>query len=139
MGQHGGQIGEALLERVYAAWTHLYGLVSFEVFGRLEGTIQARREYFDHQMGLMADLAGPPPDAQRDRAPRKASIVLPAARTAAACDQLSRDNLRALTGSAVHDLTLRYQHVAMRSEAPGPDARDVRRKCHKTRRTDGHD
>jgi AcrR family transcriptional regulator len=58
--QYGGRIGEALLERVFAAWTHLYGLVSFEVFGRLEGTIQARREYFDHQMGLMADLAGLP-------------------------------------------------------------------------------
>lgn len=62
--QHGGRIGrrigEALLERVFAGWTHLYGLVSFEVFGRLEGAIQARREYFDHQMGLMADLAGLP-------------------------------------------------------------------------------
>jgi AcrR family transcriptional regulator len=58
--QHGGGIGEVLLERVFAAWTHLYGLVSFELFGRLDGTIQARREYFDHQMGLMADLAGLP-------------------------------------------------------------------------------
>ncbi|WP_422935285.1 TetR/AcrR family transcriptional regulator [Sinomonas sp. P47F7] len=58
--QQGGGIGEGLLERVFAGWTHLYGLVSFEVFGRLEGTIQARRDYFEHQMNLMADLAGLP-------------------------------------------------------------------------------
>jgi len=58
--QQGGGISEELLERVFAAWTHLFGLVSFEVFGRLDGTIEARREYFDHQMGLMADLAGVP-------------------------------------------------------------------------------
>jgi AcrR family transcriptional regulator len=67
--RQGGGIGEELLERVFVGWTHLFGLVSFEVFGRLEGTIEARREYFDHQMGLMADLAGLPPDARRNTRP----------------------------------------------------------------------
>lgn len=58
--QQGGGISPASLERVFASWTHLYGLVSFEVFGRLEGTIEARRDYFAHPMGLMADLASLP-------------------------------------------------------------------------------
>ncbi|WP_214323657.1 TetR/AcrR family transcriptional regulator [Nonomuraea sediminis] len=56
--QHSADISEELLSRAFAGWTHLFGLISFEVFGRLETTIQARREYFDHQMGLMADLCG---------------------------------------------------------------------------------
>jgi len=59
--QPGGGISEELLERVFAGWTHLFGLASFEVFGRLEGTIEARREYVDHQMGRRADLVGLPP------------------------------------------------------------------------------
>jgi AcrR family transcriptional regulator len=58
--QQGGGLSEELLERVFASWTHLFGLVSFEVFGRMQDMIEARREYFDHQMGLMADLAGLP-------------------------------------------------------------------------------
>jgi AcrR family transcriptional regulator len=61
--EQGGGISEELLERVFVGWTHLFGLVSFEVFGRLEGTIEARGEYFDHQMGLMADLVGLPAGA----------------------------------------------------------------------------
>lgn len=56
--QQEGDMSEDLLERVLAGWTHLAGLVSFEVFGRLQGTIEARLAYFNHQMGLMADLAG---------------------------------------------------------------------------------
>jgi hypothetical protein len=41
-------------------WTQLFGLVSFEVFGRPDGVIAARAEYFEHQLGLLADLAGLP-------------------------------------------------------------------------------
>jgi Tetracyclin repressor-like, C-terminal domain len=48
---------EELLDRVLAAWTQLFGLVSFEVFGRLNDMIEARADYFDHHMSLMADLA----------------------------------------------------------------------------------
>jgi AcrR family transcriptional regulator len=51
---------EELLDRVLAAWIQLFGLVCFEVFGRLNDMIQARAEYFDHHMSLMADLAGVP-------------------------------------------------------------------------------
>jgi len=55
-----GEMPEELLDRVFVAWTHLFGLVNFEIFGRLAGTIEARREYFDHHMSLMADLTGLP-------------------------------------------------------------------------------
>ncbi|MEZ0091122.1 TetR/AcrR family transcriptional regulator [Streptacidiphilus sp. EB129] len=58
--QQPGEIPEELLARVFAGWVHLFGLVSFEVFGRTGTTIEARREYFDHQMSMMADLAGLP-------------------------------------------------------------------------------
>jgi hypothetical protein len=43
-----------------AAWTQLFGLVSFEVFGRLDEMFAHRAEHFDHQMQAMADAAGLP-------------------------------------------------------------------------------
>ncbi|MEU3921699.1 TetR/AcrR family transcriptional regulator [Streptomyces sp. NPDC029004] len=49
---------EALLAMALTLWTHLFGLVSFEVFGRLNNMIDAREEYFDHQVRIVADLAG---------------------------------------------------------------------------------
>ncbi|MER5941634.1 TetR/AcrR family transcriptional regulator [Streptomyces sp. NPDC001928] len=49
---------EALLAMALTLWTHLFGLVGFEVFGRLNTMIDAREEYFDHQARVMADLAG---------------------------------------------------------------------------------
>ncbi|MEV0297614.1 WHG domain-containing protein [Nocardia sp. NPDC050710] len=55
-----GDLSEETLGRVFTSWTQLFGSVSFEIFGRLEGTIEARADYFDHQMNLMADLVGLP-------------------------------------------------------------------------------
>ncbi|GAB2646555.1 TetR/AcrR family transcriptional regulator [Kribbella swartbergensis] len=55
-----GDLLEERLDRVLVAWTHLFGVLSFEVFGRLDDMIQARAENFDHHMNLMADLAGLP-------------------------------------------------------------------------------
>lgn len=49
-----------LLDTALIAWSHLFGLVSFEVFGRLDGMFAARAEYLDHQMAAIADLAGLP-------------------------------------------------------------------------------
>jgi AcrR family transcriptional regulator len=43
-----------------AAWTQLFGLVSFEVFGRLKELFEDPAEHFDHQMQTSADLAGLP-------------------------------------------------------------------------------
>ncbi|SCF36629.1 regulatory protein, tetR family [Micromonospora viridifaciens] len=50
----------ALLARGMAGWTQLFGLISFELFGRLNGVVSHRDEYFDHQTALMADLVGLP-------------------------------------------------------------------------------
>jgi AcrR family transcriptional regulator len=43
-----------------AAWSQLFGLVSFEVFGRLKDLFENPAGHFDHQMQTMADLAGLP-------------------------------------------------------------------------------
>ncbi|MEV4630982.1 TetR/AcrR family transcriptional regulator [Micromonospora sp. NPDC049523] len=51
---------EEQLARGLAGWSQLFGLVSFEIFGRLEQVVDQRELYFDHQMRLMADLAGLP-------------------------------------------------------------------------------
>ena len=51
---------EALLARGATAWIHCFGAVSFELFGQLNGVIEAREEYFDHQMRQMCDLIGLP-------------------------------------------------------------------------------
>jgi AcrR family transcriptional regulator len=51
---------EERLDRVLVAWTHLFGVVNFEVFGRLNDMIEARADYFDDHMTLMADLTGLP-------------------------------------------------------------------------------
>ncbi|MEU5938350.1 TetR/AcrR family transcriptional regulator [Micromonospora sp. NPDC047548] len=51
---------EPLLARGMAGWTQLFGLISFELFGRVNRMIPHRDAYFDHQTGLMADLIGLP-------------------------------------------------------------------------------
>jgi AcrR family transcriptional regulator len=39
-------------------WIQLFGAVSLELFGQFNNVIDARAEFFDEQMGLMADLMG---------------------------------------------------------------------------------
>lgn len=58
--QRPGAILEERLDRVLVAWTHLFGVLDFEIFGRLNDVIESRAEYFDHHMTLMADLTGLP-------------------------------------------------------------------------------
>ncbi|PZF92396.1 TetR/AcrR family transcriptional regulator [Micromonospora deserti] len=53
-------VPEALLARGMAGWTQLFGLISFELFGRINRSLAHRDAYFDHQTGLMADLIGLP-------------------------------------------------------------------------------
>ncbi|BCL15671.1 TetR/AcrR family transcriptional regulator [Micromonospora sagamiensis] len=53
-------VPEALLARGMAGWTQLFGLISFEVFGRINNALPHRDAYFDHQVTLMADLIGLP-------------------------------------------------------------------------------
>ena len=47
-----------VLARGTIAWIHLFGAVSFELFGQLNNVIEAREDYFDYQMHQMADLVG---------------------------------------------------------------------------------
>lgn len=51
---------EAVLVVGLTLWTHLFGLLNMEVFGRLDDMIAARADHFDHQAHLLADLAGLP-------------------------------------------------------------------------------
>ncbi|GAA1246389.1 TetR/AcrR family transcriptional regulator [Kitasatospora nipponensis] len=48
---------ERVLAIALTLWTQLFGLLGFEVFGRLEGMVEAREAYFDHQLTVLADLA----------------------------------------------------------------------------------
>jgi len=48
----------ALLARGSIGWIHLFGAVSFELFGQLNNVIDAREAYFDYQMRQVADLVG---------------------------------------------------------------------------------
>lgn len=54
-------VPESLLLLGTIGWIHLFGAVSFELFGQLNNVIEAREDYFDHQMRLMAELIGLPP------------------------------------------------------------------------------
>lgn len=60
VGQTGVALPPALMARGMAGWTQLFGLISFELFGRINRALPHRDDYFDHQIGLMADLLGLP-------------------------------------------------------------------------------
>ncbi len=49
---------EELLLAGMTGWVQLFGVVSFELFGQFTNVIEARAEYFDEQLNLMADLMG---------------------------------------------------------------------------------
>lgn len=49
---------EKVLARGMTAWIHIFGAVSFELFGQLNNVIEAREDYFEHQMLVMAELIG---------------------------------------------------------------------------------
>ncbi|HEX6873778.1 MAG TPA: TetR/AcrR family transcriptional regulator [Micromonosporaceae bacterium] len=54
----GSDLPPAVMARGVMSWTHLFGAVSFEVFGRLTNMIDDRRAWFDHQVRAMAVLVG---------------------------------------------------------------------------------
>jgi AcrR family transcriptional regulator len=49
---------ESMLARGSIGWIHLFGVVSFELFGQLNNMIEAREANFDYQMRKIADLIG---------------------------------------------------------------------------------
>jgi AcrR family transcriptional regulator len=42
------------------AWTQLFGMISFELFGHLVGSVDPGEQFFDHACHTMADLLGLP-------------------------------------------------------------------------------
>jgi AcrR family transcriptional regulator len=62
MARAGAQIAAGVPEELFylglTCWVQLFGLVSFELFGQFNNVIDARAEFFDQQMELMADLMG---------------------------------------------------------------------------------
>lgn len=49
-----------VLAQALVAWTQLFGMVSFELFGHLVGSADPADEFFDHAVECMADLMGLP-------------------------------------------------------------------------------
>jgi AcrR family transcriptional regulator len=62
MARAGAQIAPGVPEELFhtglTCWVHVFGLVSFELFGQFNNVIDARAEFFGQQMELMADLMG---------------------------------------------------------------------------------
>lgn len=55
----GVQVPMPLLARGMAAWVQLFGIINFELNGRFNNFIdESRREFFDHQMRVMARHVG---------------------------------------------------------------------------------
>jgi hypothetical protein len=55
-----GGVDERIMTRGLIAWTELFGALSFELFGRLNNTIDERDAWFDHQMRTMVEFIGLP-------------------------------------------------------------------------------
>ena len=52
------ELDNELLVRGLLAWTALYGMVSFELFGQYVGSVQHHSAFFDHQMSRLAGIIG---------------------------------------------------------------------------------
>lgn len=52
------KVPPANLAALVIAWTQLYGIVSFELFGHLEGVIDDKAVVFDHAIGQLAHVVG---------------------------------------------------------------------------------
>jgi len=50
----------AMIARALVAWTQLFGMVSFELFGQFVGTIEPADEFFGYAVTQMADYIGLP-------------------------------------------------------------------------------
>jgi hypothetical protein len=51
-------VPEEAVMRAFVAWTQLFGSISFELFGQLEGGVEERDGFFDQCVGLMAEFVG---------------------------------------------------------------------------------
>ncbi|WP_354643084.1 TetR/AcrR family transcriptional regulator [Kitasatospora camelliae] len=53
---------EELIGRLVMAWSQLFGLISFELFGHFAGSVDPADDFFAHAVELMADQLGLPRD-----------------------------------------------------------------------------
>ncbi|MDH6132980.1 AcrR family transcriptional regulator [Kitasatospora sp. MAA4] len=58
--QYAPELPQAALARVMVAWTQLFGMISFELFGHLAGSADPADEFFAHAVEQMADFVGLP-------------------------------------------------------------------------------
>lgn len=56
-------VPDDVIARAMAAWTGLFGMVSFELFGQFDNVIEERAALFDHVMRGLGRLVGLPPEA----------------------------------------------------------------------------
>ncbi|MBO8184265.1 TetR/AcrR family transcriptional regulator [Streptomyces spirodelae] len=54
----GVELPPAVLAEVVAAWSQLFGLISFELFGQFTKVVDARDAFFDHAVEHLADQVG---------------------------------------------------------------------------------
>lgn len=59
------ELPAAMWPRVLIAWTQLFGMISFELFGQFVGSVDPSEDFFEHAIAHMADFVGlrnePPP------------------------------------------------------------------------------
>jgi AcrR family transcriptional regulator len=53
-------VPEAMIIRMLIAWTQLFGMTSFELFGQLVGSVDPAEEFFGYTVEQMADFIGLP-------------------------------------------------------------------------------
>jgi AcrR family transcriptional regulator len=53
-------VPEAMIVRMLIAWTQLFGMISFELFGQLVGSVDPADSFFGYTVGQMADFIGLP-------------------------------------------------------------------------------
>ncbi|MGI5350843.1 TetR/AcrR family transcriptional regulator [Streptomyces sp. CA-250714] len=58
VGDLGVRLPAAVAVEAVAAWSQLFGLVSFELFGQFTNVVAARDEFFDHAVERLADQVG---------------------------------------------------------------------------------
>lgn len=58
------RLPEPVLVRGIMAWTQLFGMISFELFGQLVGSVDPSEDFFEYAIGRMAELVGLPPAAE---------------------------------------------------------------------------
>jgi AcrR family transcriptional regulator len=60
-----------VIVRAVIAWTQLYGMISFELFGHLVGSVDPSEEFFNHATEQLANFVGIPASHQGRRGRRR--------------------------------------------------------------------